>query len=114
MAGQDFCLRAVSSGARGQRSPWRWAGDTFVVAMDITNTTTLKSINVPRKLSMKESGGIMLHALCSAPSTNITTQAKKAQAMVGTPTIINNTKSLPFMLAKHFLSLLDESSSLIL
>ena len=73
-----------------------------------------KIIIVVTKLPQKERAGIMLHALCSAPSTNITTQAKKAQAMVGTPTIINNTKSLPFMLAKHFLSLLDESSSLIL
>jgi hypothetical protein len=82
--------------------------------MDNAKMTIANSINVARKLSRKESDGIALYSECSAPSANITTQAKKAQAMVGTPTIINNTKSLPFMLAKHFLSLLDESSSLIL
>ena len=84
------------------------------VAIDAPNMIIAKIIIVARKLSTKERAGITLKVLCSIPSTIIITQVNKAQVMVGTPTIINNTKSLPFMLAKHFLSLLDESSSLIL
>ena len=98
MAGQDFCLRAVSSWAKGQRPPWRWAGLAFVVAAEITSIMHKKSINTTTKLSKKESGGIILKTLCSAPSVIIATQAKMAQVMVGIPIIRKRTKSFPFTL----------------
>jgi len=77
--------------------------------MDIANTTTLKSINVATKLSQKESGGIMLTTLCSAPSIIITAQVTTAQVMAGIPTIRKRMKSFPFMVAKHLLSLVDSA-----
>ena len=86
----------------------------FSVAMDNAKMTIANSINVARKLSRKESDGIALYSECSAPSSNIITQARKAQVMAGIPTITKRTKSFPFMVAKHLLSLLDGFSLLIL
>ena len=74
----------------------------------------INSINTATKLSKKESGGIILKTLCSAPSAIIATQAKMAQVMVGSPTIRKRMKSFPFMVSKHLLSLLDGFSLLIL
>lgn len=70
----------------------------FSVAMDNAKMTIANSINVARKLSRKESDGIALYSECSAPSANITTQAKMVQVMVGIPTITNRINNLPFTL----------------
>ena len=85
----------------------------FSVAMDNAKMTIANSINVARKLSRKESDGIALYSECSAPSANITTQARKAQVMVGIPTITNKINNLPFI-AKHSFPLINVLSLLIL
>ena len=109
-----FLPAGRSLGARCQQPSWRRAGLVSSVAAEIANIVMQKSINTAAKLSQKESDGIALHSECSAPSANITTQARKAQAAVGIPTMIKIMKSFPFMVAKHLLSLLDGFSLLIL
>ena len=68
-----------------------------MVAIEMANTMIAKAISVARKLSKNDNAGITLKALCSAPNDSIATQAKKAQAVTGIPTIMNKTKILPFI-----------------
>ena len=77
----------------------------YVIVAKIANATII--------LQPNDSAGIIMSTLCSAPMISIINHAIVAHIMIGIPTMMNSTKSFPFMVA-NLLSLLDGFSLLIL
>ena len=78
----------------------------YVIVAKIANATII--------LDPNDSAGTILRMLCNIPITSIIPHATVLNIMIGTTTMMNNTKSFPFMVAKYLLSLLDGFSLLIL
>lgn len=78
----------------------------YVIVAKIANATII--------LDPNDNAGTILRMLCNIPITSIIPHATVLNIMIGTPTMMNSTKSFPFMVAKHLLSLLDGFSLLIL
>ena len=94
-ARQDFCLRAVS---RGPHRRCRGLGDGPAAAEMREYVIVAKIANATIILDPNDNAGTILRMLCNIPITSIIPHATVLNIMIGTPTMMNSTKSFPFTL----------------